>query len=117
MKNIRWTILAALLLAAPTAVQAQAPGAPTGPPPGVTGAPGAPTTPTDTGAVTNAAVDSTTTTTTTTSSPGIGMDEVAITDETMTTELANTGGEPLILSLMGLSMAAGAFFLRRRVTG
>lgn len=114
MKNIRYTLLAALVLAAPTVAQAQAPGTPGGPPVGAPGAPGttAAAPAADTGAVTNTVVESTTTT-----SNGIEPGGIAITDETMTTELANTGGEPMLLSLMGLSMVAGAFFLRRRVTG
>jgi LPXTG-motif cell wall-anchored protein len=132
MKNLRWTILASLLLAANGVAQAQTPAtvAPAAPMTssgmtrpdsgGTTGTTGTATGGTaDSGSITNDTSTTTTTTTTeTTSSGGIGPDGVAITDDTMgsTTELANTGGEPIILTLVGLSIAAGAFFMRRRVS-
>lgn len=101
MKNIRWTLLAALILAAPTAVQAQDPNVP------ITNA--------ESGAVTNAEAETTTTTTTTTS--GIEAEGTTALDETtQTTELANTGGAPLVMSLGGMALAMGALCLRRRVS-
>ncbi len=107
MKNLRWTILAALLLAAPSVVQAQDAAATT-----TTSSP-------ESGTVSNAS-GATTTTTTTTANPGIPMENSAMTDETtatsQTTRLGNTGGEPLLMSLAGMSLAMGAFFLRRRVS-
>lgn len=110
MKNTRWTILAALLLAATSVAQAQE--NPEG------GAPAAPAAGTvDSGAISNA--QTTQTTTTTTSSAGIGPDGAAMEGETMmgeTTELANTGGEPVLMSLLGLSMALGALAMRKRVS-
>jgi LPXTG-motif cell wall-anchored protein len=123
MKNLRWTILASLLLAANGVAQAQVASSSAPMAPSTAGAPGAAGTATagtaDTGSISNdTATTSTTTTTETTSSGGIGPDGVAITDDTMdqTTELANTGGEPIIITLFGLSIAAGAFFMRRRVS-
>ncbi len=122
MKNTRWTILAALLLAATSVAHAQAPGtpgAPIGDPrggieSGATGA--APGATADTGAISNA--QTTQTTTTTTSSSGIGPDGVSaeVDPGVETTELANTGGEPVLMSLFGLSMALGAFAIRKRVS-
>lgn len=106
MKNLRFTVLAALLMTAP--VMAQAPGAPAGTAPtGVTA---------DSGAISNAATE-TTTSTTTTSTPGIGVGDESAMMMSETTELANTGGEPVLVVFAGLAMALGAFALRRRVTG
>ena len=112
MKNTRWTILAALLLAATSVAHAQAPVDPA-----------APATPTvaatpDSGIITNSqTID---TTSTTTSAPGIGAEGMAMEGDASTTgettELANTGGEPILMSLVGLSMAMGAFALRKRVS-
>jgi len=100
MKNIRLTILAALLLAAPSAVQAQV----------AATAPGA-----DTGAVTNAPAAPTTT-----ANEGIPAETAAVSSETTetteTTSLGNTGGAPLLMTLGGMSLAMGAYFLRRRVS-
>ncbi len=108
MKNIRWTLLAALILAAPTTVQAQDASTP---PAAESGAQSG----AESGTVTNAEADTTTTTTTTTS--GIEAEGTTTLDETtQTTELANTGGAPLVMSLGGMAMAMGAFFLRRRVS-
>lgn len=118
MKNIRWTILAALILAAPTVAHAQVQAPPAGAP-GVTGS--TTTTTTTTSAPDSGVID--TSAPTITSSTGIEPGSMSVTDATSstttskTTALANTGGEPLVISMLGLSMAAGAFFLRRRVTG
>lgn len=142
MKNTRWTILAALVMAASSVAQAQPVGGPptgfvppTGPPTGFSGAPGgfsgAPSgaipggsipggstvggASADSGAVSNA--DSTITSTTTSSS-GIGPDGASIELEPSgdTTALPNSGGEPVIMTLIGLSVALGAFALRKRVS-
>lgn len=110
MKNTRWTILAALVLAATSVAHAQDPAPLT---PGA--APTNATAATDTGVVSNV---QTTDTTTTTSSSGIGADGVAMemNPGMQTTELANTGGEPVLMSLIGLSMALGAFAIRKRIS-
>lgn len=105
MKNLRWTILAALILAAPCAVQAQTAPA------------------TDAGAVTNAPAPAASTAGA--GIPAEGTAEVGTTTDVMedvttteqTTRMVNTGGEPILMSLLGMSVAMGAFFLRRRVTG
>ncbi len=128
MKNTRWTLLAALVMAAPAFAQSMSSmtpqqmqqmermrgGTPSGAVPN-TAAPGGSAVGGDSGAISNASVTDTTTTTTTTE--GIGPDGLAIAIEpgTETTELANTGGAPIAMSLLGLSMAMGAFALRRRV--
>ncbi len=117
MKNTRWTVLAALVMATPAFAQTQPGGPPMGAP--MMGAPGAAVggATADSGAITNGA-STETTTTTTTSTEGIGPDGTALIVEPgmETTELANTGGEPIVMSLLGLSMAMGAFALRRRVS-
>lgn len=106
MKNTRWTLLAALLMAAPHAANAQAPGAP--------GTPGAATTaPADPGAVNNSVVTTDTTTATTTT--GIAPDSVEVTPLEGEGTLANTGGAPILMSLSGLALAAAAFGVRRRI--
>ena len=112
MKNIRWTILAALILAAPNVAHAQRPDdASAQTAPGTTGAT------TDAGSISNAggtSTDTSMTQTTQTTTPGMDtMSDTTMLDET--TSMPNTGGEPLIMSLAGMSLAAGAFFLRRRV--
>ncbi|PQV64601.1 hypothetical protein B1R32_10494 [Abditibacterium utsteinense] len=127
MKNTRWTLLAALVLAAPTVAQAQtSPQPPSGVPMGSSmmppgsgsmsgGSMGGSSMSGDSGSITNGASTESTTTTSTT---GIGPDGVSMEVEPgmETTELANTGGEPVLMSLLGLSMAMGAFALRRRVS-
>ena len=103
MKNTRLALLAALLMAAPHAAHAQAPGAP-----------GAATAPADPGAVSNATEAATTTTTTTTTagiSPDASIEATPLEGEGT---LADTGGAPLLMSLSGLALAAGAFGLRRK---
>jgi hypothetical protein len=134
MKNLRLTILAALLLAGSGVAQAQAPVAAPLPPssssssssltsPSGSSSTGGSTTANpnqDSGSINSFQGTSVTSTeqTTTTSSPGIGADGVEIgldsTDDSAM--LADTGGEPIIMSLLGLSVAAGAFFMRRRVS-
>lgn len=101
MKNFRWTLLAALLMAAPQAANAQDPGAP-----GTTT-----TAPADAGAITNSTTATETTTTT-----GISPDATAVDVTPLEGEgtLANTGGAPILMSLSGLALAAGAFGLRRK---
>jgi LPXTG-motif cell wall-anchored protein len=111
MKTIRWinmTLVAAALVAAngaiqPVSAQAPVPGGPTT------------TTTTDTGAISNAPTDSTTSTTTTTTTTEAAPATVEVAPATTTTELANTGGEPILMSLLGLTIAGGAYFVRRRV--
>lgn len=117
MKNTRLTLIAALLLAATSVAHAQAPIDPAANP----AAAGATAPTADTGTVSNA--QATTTTTTTTSAPGIGADGVSVDvdpattmESSDTTQLANTGGEPVLMSLVGLSMALGAFAIRKRVS-
>lgn len=131
MKNFRWTILAALLLAANGVAQAQVPP----PPPSVTssssptmsssssttGGTGGAAANVDSGVVNSLAGDTTVTSTestTVTSSPGIGPDgvEIGLDGTDGGAMLADTGGEPIIMSLVGLMVAAGAFFVRRRVS-
>lgn len=115
MKNFRLTVIAALLaFSASQAAFAQAP-AP-GEAPG--GAPAAGTT-ADDGTISNAS-SSTTTTTTTTTNGGISPDvDIAVTPvegEVVATNLTNTGGEPLLMSVAGLAIAMSAFALRRKVS-
>ncbi len=112
-RRISWTLLCgvtgAMLMG--SAAQAQDPGAPGGPPPGYsgppTGAPGAPGT--GDAALSNVTNETVTTTTTTTD-----VDPLAATDVTAE-PLPNTGGEPLLMSMLGTMMAGGAFMLRRKV--
>ncbi len=119
MKNTRLTLVAALLLAATSAAHAQAPGAPGAFPDSreggvaTTTAPGATV---DSGTISNA--QTTEITSTETTSSGIGPDGVSVDiDPSLeTTELANTGGEPVLMSLFGLSLALGAFAVRKRVS-
>ena len=70
----------------------------------------------DAGAITN----SQTTTTTTTTNTGIAPagEVVAVDGDTTiegTTQLANTGGEPLMFVVAGFALAGGALLLRRKV--
>jgi LPXTG-motif cell wall-anchored protein len=93
-----------------SAAYAQEPTSPSSPPPDAmsSGSPegsGAPTGASDIGAVSN---ETTTTTTTTTTD----VDPYAATAE----PLPNTGGEPLLLSMLGSMVAGGAFFLRRKIS-
>lgn len=137
MKNTRWTLLAALVLAAPSLAHAQdtsrgVPGVTSGSSSGSSGVGGSSsmgssgvggssgsmtggsTAGGDSGAITNgASMQSTTTTSTTTE--GIGPDGLAVADEG-TTALPGTGGEPIVMSLLGLSMMVGAFAVRRRIS-
>ncbi|HEX8465139.1 MAG TPA: LPXTG cell wall anchor domain-containing protein [Abditibacterium sp.] len=130
MKNLRWTILAALVLAVPSVAQAQRPdtigGAPSSAPggPGAPGAAGASGAAADSGSINStggATTDGSMSGTTNTTTPGMDTmgdstlagDSALAGDET--TELANTGGEPFLMSLAGMSLLAGAFLLRRRV--
>lgn len=112
MKNIRWTLLALLLAAAPQVARAQAPIDPaaSGTTTTTTVTQGAP----DSGDI---STSSTSTTTTTTSTEGINPDVTAeVTPMDSTDTLPNTGGEPLIMSVAGLAIAAAAFGIRRKVT-
>jgi LPXTG-motif cell wall-anchored protein len=121
MKNTRWTLLAALVMAAPAF--AQSPGSAGMPPEAMqamrnaNGAPGGTAVNGDSGTISNATVTDTTTMTSTTE--GISPDGIAVAVEPgmQTTELPSTGGAPITMSLLGLSMAMGAFALRRRVQG
>lgn len=106
MKNFRWILLAGLLVTAPQLAHAQ--------PPADGGTPGT-TAATDAGGITNGA-PATTTTTTTTVAPdaaAVPMDDAAMGEAE---PMANTGGEPMLVALAGLSVAAMAFGLRRKVT-
>ena len=99
---------AALLLT--SWAQAQ-PGRPGGGPPGA--APGgAPAAAGGEATVTN--LD--TTTTTTTSSTGLGGDFGTDVGATDSTALPKTGGEPLIMTLLGSLTAGGALLLRRKLS-
>ena len=111
MKKFRWILLSGLLVAATSVAQAQAPA----PAPGAPGATGA----ADAGAISNAPAAATTTTTTTTGvSPDVAMvapDDAAMNSDS-SSSMPNTGGEPMIAVLAGLSIAGAAFAMRRKVT-
>ena len=111
MKNFRWILLAGLLVTAPQLAHAQPPSGP-----GSEGTPGTAAT-ADTGAVSNGAATTTTTTTTAVlpdSSTGVSAEDAA-TDMGSDSKMGNTGGEPMLVVLAGLSVAAMAFGLRRKV--
>lgn len=128
MKNTRWTLLAALVLAAPSLAYAQSPSA-TGSgnsmssgSSGMSGMSGSSgmssgggSAAGDNGAISNGGslVQSSSSTTTT---EGIGPDGFAVSPDDSTTALPGTGGEPVIMSLIGLSMMVGAFAVRRRIS-
>lgn len=106
MKNFRWILLAGLLVTAPQLAHAQPPTEGEGGTPGTT----------DTG-ITNGA-PATTTTTTTTMAPDAGFvqpDDAAMSADPVSSA-PDTGGEPMLVALAGLSVAAMAFGLRRKVT-
>ncbi len=116
MKKFRWILLSGLLVAATSVAQAQAPGgldAPGGPgAPGTTGA-------ADAGGISNAPASTTTTTTTTGVSPDasfVAPDDAAIGSDAESSSMPDTGGEPLIAVLAGLSIAGAAVAMRRKVT-
>lgn len=74
----------------------------------------------DAGAITNSQTETTTTTSTTGGIAPAASTDVVDGDASMegtdgTTQLANTGGEPLMFVLAGLSLAGGAMLLRRKV--
>ena len=112
MKKFRWILLSGLLVAATSVAQAQAPG--------TDAAAGAPGTPADTGAITNAPVAATTTTTTTTGiapdSSFVPADDAAMSGSMESSQMPDTGGEPMIAVLAGLSIAGAAVAMRRKVT-
>ncbi len=95
-------------------------GAPAGAPGGATtGAAGT----ADSGAVSNAQ-STESTTTTTTSSSGLAPDGTSVSGGALDNSdvlasdsgaMPNTGGEPVLMSLMGLSLALGAFAVRKRI--
>lgn len=98
--------------------QAQAPAVPPPAPmpdpaaaPGAPGMPGAPgggsSSSSGLGTVSNDSLDSTSSTTTTTTTTGLDGD---------TDTLPNTGGEPLLMSLMGSLVAGSALLLRRKIS-
>ncbi len=125
MKKFRWILLSGLLVAATSVVQAQPqppgsfPGAPTGSFPGGPDGVGAPTgAAADAGGISNAPGVTTTTTTT-----GIAPDAQFVpADESFngtaadSSSMPNTGGEPMIAVLAGLSIAGAAVAMRRKVT-
>lgn len=120
MKNFRWILLAGLLVTAPQLAQAQPPSGPGSAGPGSAGTPG--TTAADTGSISNGAAATTTTTTTTAAAPvapdasGLSAEDAATGSTSDSTSSApNTGGEPMLVALAGLSVAAMAFGLRRKV--
>lgn len=110
MKNFRWILLSGLLAASTQIAQAQAPGEP-----------GAPTgTTADAGGISNAPVAATTTTTTTTGvapdASFVPADDAALDTTGDSSPMPNTGGEPMIAVLAGLSIAGAAFAMRRKIT-
>lgn len=110
MKKFRWILLSGLLVAATSVAQAQAPGED-----GTPGAAGTTGT-VDAGVITNAPGAATTTTTTTT---GIAPDVEFVPVDGAAMEsspMPDTGGEPLIAVLAGLSIAGAAVAMRRKVT-
>ncbi len=119
MKKFRWILLSGLLVAATSVAQAQtSQGASPIGAPGAVGAPGAGGA-SETG-FSNAPVAATTTTTTTTGT-GIAPDSqfLPADDAAMSSDsssMPNTGGEPMIAVLAGLSIAGAAVAMRRKVT-
>ncbi len=124
MKKFRWILLSGLLVATTQIAQAQAPGAPGAPgsPDGFNSPAGVAGGAADAGAITN--------TTTTTTTSGLAPDGTAIdgggfvapdsaASDTMmedSSSMPNTGGEPMIAVLAGLSIAGAAVAMRRKVT-
>ena len=111
MKKFRWILLSGLLVAATQIAQAQPPGGPNLDP-AAQGAPG------DAGGITNVPTAATTTTTTTT---GIAPDATFVAADdaafgSTPSSMPNTGGEPMIAVLAGLSIAGAAVAMRRKVT-
>ena len=120
MKNFGWILLSGLLVAATSVAHAQAPGGP-----GAFGGPGAPGstgTTDEAGGISNAPVASTTTTTTTTGvapdASFVPADDAAIGTGSFedSSSMPDTGGEPMIAVLAGLSIAGAALAMRRKVT-
>lgn len=115
MKKFRWILLSGLLVAATSVAQAQAPA-----PSSSLGAPGATGSAADAGGISNVPAASTTTTTTTTGvAPDAGFiaaDDAAFGDTSSTSSIPDTGGEPMIAVLAGLSIAGAAVAMRRKVT-
>ena len=131
MKNFRWILLSGLLVAATSTAQAQAPGSPGG---GPSGSPipasgssldsssssiGGTGSAADAGAITN----TTTTTTTTGVAPDasaeggfVAADDAAVGDSASESSIPDTGGEPMIAIVAGLSIAGAALAMRRKVT-
>ena len=121
MKKFRWILLGGLLVAATSAAQAQPPGQPNFVPggPGTSGTVGT-NGASEAGSISNAPVGATTTTTTTTGiapdSQFVPADDAAISGDTDSSQIPDTGGEPLIMALAGLSIAGAAVAMRRKVT-
>ena len=122
MKKFRWILLSGLLVAATSVAQAQPSSVP-GPPGSERGAFGAPPSAggsSDIGGISNAPVSATTTTTTTTGvapdSQFVPADEAAFGSDEGSSSIPNTGGEPMIAVLAGLSIAGAAVAMRRKVT-
>ena len=112
MKNLRWILLAGLLVTAPQLAQAQPPAAGA---PGTTGT----TATTDQGGISSGAATTTTTTTTAVApvapdTNGVPPEDAATPGET-SSNAPDTGGEPMLVVLGGLTVAAMAFGLRRKV--
>ena len=112
MKKFRWILLSGLLAASTQIAQAQ-------PQPGA-GEPGATGTTADAGGISNVPVASTTTTTTTTGvapdASFVPADDAAMGMTEDSSSMPNTGGEPMIAVLAGLSIAGAAVAMRRKVT-
>ena len=116
MKKFRWILLSGLLVAAPQIAQAQPPGqsfdqsAP--------GQGGAATG--DAGAIVSPGAAATTTTTTTTGiapdATFVPADDAGLGVSSSQSPMPDTGGEPLIAVLAGLSIAGAAVAMRRKVT-
>ena len=127
MKKFRWILLSGLLIATTQIAQAQPSGS-FDPRTGPSGAPGGPGSegfgaPGSTGTADAGAISNTTTTTTTTgvapdgSTGGfIAPDDAATGDFTEGSSMPNTGGEPMIAVLAGLSIAGAAVAMRRKVS-
>ena len=118
MKKFRWILLSGLLVTATQIAQAQPPGFDPGAGQQGFNGQGAPAT-ADGGAITNVPAASTTTTTTTTGiSPDasfVPADDLAM-GESSSSRMPDTGGEPMIAVLAGLSIAGAAVAMRRKVT-
>ena len=117
MKKFRWILLSGLLVAAPQIAQAQPPGQ--GFDQSAPGQGGAATG--DAGAIVSPGAAATTTTTTTTGiapdASFVPADDAAFGNAAPSSpRMADTGGEPLIAVLAGLSIAGAAVAMRRKVT-